>query len=665
MRKEKWSTIWGNAGLRRQPSGAINFRGKGGAVILVVPVFPRRRNPSRCFSGGASNQNKMKQQIKIFLALSAVILIIDLVFVWINYKSSYNALLNTLVRDADSTERAFAQALDMHVGELLQMATFLAEREDLQTLFLRGKIAAEEEGGGPGAEKAASARKTLRDAVEETWEVMETTYSLKELNFILAPDSIFFLRAQSPENFGDPTPKMRYIITHANNKLKPAKGFETGEAYSGIFGVAPVIVHDADSGQKIHVGSVETGASLSIILPVLDAQLNAGVAILLSRSHLKTKMSPEFFARRFSGPPLDGNLFVEASSRPEIDSLLESESVSSLLSSSGTRLIDLMGLRYSVTSFPFRDFTGRQDPNLPDAGKVLVWQRTKPILNFERGIMVNIVYAVAGFVFIEMLLFFLVHRYEKMSRIIQKKSSELQKAHDDLEQRVEAMERYRQQLRQLNNRLQTTREEEKTRIAREVHDELGQALTALKMELSCLESGLDEENQPLREISRSMGKLIDSTVQSVQRICTELRPQILDVLGIYDAIEWQAAEYQKRTGIQCELTGNGEGVALDRDRSTAFFRIFQETMTNVARHANASKVMITFKKENGSLVLEVRDNGKGIDPAQIFGPNSFGLIGIRERVLLWEGEANIDSSPGEGTTISVKIPYETESKPKV
>ncbi|MFQ5717308.1 MAG: cache domain-containing protein, partial [Nitrospinales bacterium] len=280
----------------------------------------------------------MKQQIKIFLALSAVILIVDLVFVWINYKSSYNALLNTLVRDAESTERAFTQALDIHVGELLQMAAFLAEREDFQALFLKGKVAVEEEGGGPGAEKAASVRKALYDAIKETWGVMEITYSLKELNFILAPDLIFFLRAQSPENFGDPAPQMRYTINHANNKLKPTKGFETGKTYSGIFGVAPVIVHDSDSGKKIHVGSVETGASLSIILPVLDAQLNAGVAILLSRSHLKAKMSPELFDRRFSSPPLAGNLFVESSSRPEIDSLLDSEAVPSLLFSNGTRL---------------------------------------------------------------------------------------------------------------------------------------------------------------------------------------------------------------------------------------------------------------------------------------------------------------------------------------
>ena len=213
-----------------------------------------------------------------------------------------------------------------------------------------------------------------------------------------------------------------------------------------------------------------------------------------------------------------------------------------------------------------------------------------------------------------------------------------------------------EQLRNLSSYLQSAREQERTNIAREIHDELGQALTALKMDLSWLDKRLPEGEKQLFEKIKSMSELIHTTILTVQRILTELRPGLLDDFGLMAAIEWQAGEFQKRTGIQCEIVIENEDIILDQDRSTAIFRIFQETLTNIARHANATSVKASLKEDSRGLALEVKDNGKGITKEQVSGSRSFGLMGIRERALVFGGKVEIKGAPGKGTTVTVTMP---------
>ena len=182
-------------------------------------------------------------------------------------------------------------------------------------------------------------------------------------------------------------------------------------------------------------------------------------------------------------------------------------------------------------------------------------------------------------------------------------------------------------LRNLSAYLQSVREQERANIAREIHDELGQALTVLKMDLSWLARRLPKVQKPLFEKTKSMSKLIDFTIQTVRRISTELRPRLLDDLGLAAAVEWQAEEFQKRTGIRCEVSLDPEDIALDRDLSTAIFRIFQETLTNVARHADATSVKVTLEEKTNKLVLKVRDNGKGITKIRFLIQDHLGLLG--------------------------------------
>jgi len=223
-------------------------------------------------------------------------------------------------------------------------------------------------------------------------------------------------------------------------------------------------------------------------------------------------------------------------------------------------------------------------------------------------------------------------------------------------QAEEDLRRSQERLRNLADHLQSVREEERTNIAREIHDELGQALTGLKMDLSWLTKRIPEDQKPVLEKIREMSNLTGTTLKIVQRISTELRPGLLDDLGLVAAIEWQAEEFQNKTGVKCKLTVNAEDIVVDGKRASALFRIFQETLTNVARHAQATRVTVSLKEKDGNLDLIVRDNGKGITKEQISDPKSFGLIGIRERVHPWEGEVKISGKSSKGTMVRVRIP---------
>jgi PAS domain S-box-containing protein len=230
---------------------------------------------------------------------------------------------------------------------------------------------------------------------------------------------------------------------------------------------------------------------------------------------------------------------------------------------------------------------------------------------------------------------------------------------DEVTERKEAQRRLeasRGQLRRLSAHLQQAREEERVRIAREIHDELGQALVGLKMDVAWLRRSLGRPAPGVLSKLEEMSGLIDETVHSVRRISAELRPSILDDLGLSAALEWQLEEFRARTGIDCVLTSRLGPKTLDPDRATALFRIFQEALTNVARHASASRVTVTIEETEDSLTLAIQDNGRGIRAEELGQPQSFGLLGMRERVHLLEGDIEIRGVPGEGTYVVVRIP---------
>ncbi|MFA4917644.1 MAG: PAS domain S-box protein [Thermodesulfovibrionales bacterium] len=221
---------------------------------------------------------------------------------------------------------------------------------------------------------------------------------------------------------------------------------------------------------------------------------------------------------------------------------------------------------------------------------------------------------------------------------------------------AEVIKKNEEQLRNLTAYMQKVTEMERTNIAREIHDELGQALTILKMDLSLFRKMFSEDQTSILEKTDAMSRLIDKTIQTVKRIATDLRPGLLDDLGLSAAIEWQLGEFQERTGITCKIIIDPKDVTFDRDRNTALFRIFQETLTNIARHAEATEVSVSLKQKDGQIELKVQDNGRGITEEELTHPKSFGLIGIRERAIIFGGDSNVKGFPGKGTTVTVKIP---------
>jgi PAS domain S-box-containing protein len=213
----------------------------------------------------------------------------------------------------------------------------------------------------------------------------------------------------------------------------------------------------------------------------------------------------------------------------------------------------------------------------------------------------------------------------------------------------------RQQLRALASRLERAREEERTQIAREIHDELGQALTGLKLDIAWIRGRLPRHG-PLAAQCVSMIERIDKTIESVRRIATDLRPSILDQLGLEAAVEWQSQQFIARTGIVVTVQSSCEKGHMPEVLASSAFRILQESLTNVARHACATAVDVRLVQTSSLLVLEVEDNGVGVPPDVLEKTSSLGLIGMRERALACGGKLTIASGPGMGTIVQLNVP---------
>jgi PAS domain S-box-containing protein len=230
----------------------------------------------------------------------------------------------------------------------------------------------------------------------------------------------------------------------------------------------------------------------------------------------------------------------------------------------------------------------------------------------------------------------------------------------------ESLVSQREQLRALAERLQWVREEDRKRVARDLHDEIGQILTAIKMDMTWMTRHLPEsESVMLTRLAESI-QLINDGVKTVRNICSGLRPGVLDDLGLAAAIEWQSNEFALRNGVECKVSVPPIDLHLDGDRATATFRIFQECLTNVTRHAQAKSVRVALCQEEESILLVVEDDGVGFkETGQSNKLGSLGLLGMKERAQFCGGEVHISSSPGKGTTVTVRVPVDTPSAERV
>ena len=222
----------------------------------------------------------------------------------------------------------------------------------------------------------------------------------------------------------------------------------------------------------------------------------------------------------------------------------------------------------------------------------------------------------------------------------------------------EAISKYHKQLQSLSSHLQSVREKEQASIAREIHDELGQELSTVLLHIGWLEEHGEGMKKSWMDRLESTSELVESTIKKVQRISSELRPSMLDHLGLFAAIEWQAKEFTKKTDIPCKVHIGNRKTKLNQEISITIFRIFQESLTNILRHARATEAKVSLTEKSGRLFLEISDNGVGITEEQKYNPESFGLLGIQERARALKGEYSIQGIPKKGTSLSINIPIE-------
>ncbi|MDZ7794258.1 MAG: sensor histidine kinase [Spirochaetia bacterium] len=229
----------------------------------------------------------------------------------------------------------------------------------------------------------------------------------------------------------------------------------------------------------------------------------------------------------------------------------------------------------------------------------------------------------------------------------------------ELSRKEDKLRRSEQMYRELSAHLQNIREEQNAELSREIHDDLGQSLTALKMNVTFLEQCLEDENpdkENLQKAVHDMERIITTTVKKVRKISTELRPSVIDAEGLIEALKWQVEEFKKNFNISVTLSTLKRDVDLGKQKSLHVFRIVQESLTNCVRHSGATKVHISTAIKNGILSIEVKDNGYGFNVDEIEGSMSFGFIGMKERAKQCAGTLDIESTPGTGTTVKLTIP---------
>jgi signal transduction histidine kinase len=226
------------------------------------------------------------------------------------------------------------------------------------------------------------------------------------------------------------------------------------------------------------------------------------------------------------------------------------------------------------------------------------------------------------------------------------------------------LRRSEEQLRAFASRLQTATERERLRIARELHDQLGQALTGLKMDLDWIVRKHGASGDVWVSMVQDSMKVVDSTIALVRRLATELRPELLDELGLPAAIEWHTKQFEQRTGISCAVYVPEDALGISGDQKIAVFRIFQEALTNIARHARAQNVLVSLERERNDAILTINDDGVGfvVDPLEH--TQSLGVLGMRERALLLGAQFLLKSAPGHGTKITLRIPLEDAGTPE-
>ncbi|NOQ77615.1 MAG: PAS domain S-box protein [Methylococcaceae bacterium] len=317
----------------------------------------------------------MMAHSKLYLSIAFLIMVATVTALFSSHstgqKEFKSELEEQLMTAYDSYQLSFTKTTNM----LQQISTFVANDSRAQELFLAGKKAVEEEGGGKGGLKAAQLRTELYELVQASWNKMKGQFIVRQLHFHLGPGSTSYLRVHKANKFGDNMDDVRYSIVAANTTLKPTHGFETGRVYSGIRAVTPVFSAGTIESKETHIGALEAGSSFSFLIDALEVYSDFNYAILLKESHLKANVWPDYLAKLHNNNPPIENLFIEASSdNALLRHVLNSSDVIDYIRQGKAKILDEDNAPVIFKSFPLRDFNGEQNPELPDVGYVFIWK---------------------------------------------------------------------------------------------------------------------------------------------------------------------------------------------------------------------------------------------------------------------------------------------------
>jgi diguanylate cyclase (GGDEF)-like protein len=303
--------------------------------------------------------------------------------------------------------------LEMTYTNMMQMAQFISNDQDLNQLFLQGKKAVEAQRDS-GDIRAQEIRHALLKQVKPAWDKLTADFNVRQLHYHLGPGSLSFLRVHTPEKYGDRMDEIRHTIVDTNAEKKARTGFETGRIYGGLRAVTPIWTEDPESGRETFVGSLEVGTSFDLILPMFEDFYSVNTAVLLTREHIENRMWPEFVEKYFGDNP-DMEYYLESVSstdtRRDIIRVLKHLGISSEFVARNAGILELDDRYLSAYYFPLRDYEGEKNPALPPAGFVLMWEDVTPMVDdLHASVKYNIIYAIVGFILIEIILIWTFNR---------------------------------------------------------------------------------------------------------------------------------------------------------------------------------------------------------------------------------------------------------------
>lgn len=377
---------------------------------------------------------------RAFWVVSIIIALSDAIFIYVNYVAGREALFENLAEQGAQQEITFHLNLRNQGLHMLQFATYLANQPEVRDLFIAGRNAVMQEGGGSGGARAAALRQQLYDQVSPGWQRLTGDYRVRQLHFHLGPGDTSFLRVHSPRKFGDDLAPIRHTITHAIRDNKTTHGFESGRVYAGIRGVVPISVEDPASGRVEVVGALEAGSSFSHMLDLLRTDTGAAYGVLMTRDFFYKTHWPEFAARMVAKRPLVDDWFIEGTADDvQVRDLLADPQVRAVLGQRRPVISYLSGRPNAVYSFPFRDFLRLEDRDLAPIGNVLVWRDASAVLGLNAAsLRNNLLLGAAGFLIVETLLFIAWRLARgRLQRVIDTKVAELSETNRRLEQEID------------------------------------------------------------------------------------------------------------------------------------------------------------------------------------------------------------------------------------